>query len=320
MILSRSYCPLACLVGGLAFCAEFTALADAAPSPTTYTSLRPVQSRGLRMMDNLIHWGTAPNSAAVCLRPVKTFGYSWVTRGAPVTYSFSVGQSSCGAPFVRLIGGSAPVGFASSALARNFISLEVEEPYGSAVRASLLFKVDTTNEPPVIATLSTPSILGTWSLTMSGTNATIKAPDGTEQTAAIPEAALARFADPMSVYFGSAQRNSLDVTLKRLQITGVSEPLDETFDASKLDSSRWEVSRNWLCSSVIVPKDARFWLSSYGLSPYSGFKLQTSTSLLPGSWQDFPIPTNDLIEGRNLDSVFLPMDTNGMRFFRTLGP
>lgn len=299
---------------------ELSARADVAPPP--FTSLQPVRASGLRST-YMKNWrGEVPKPVNFCLRSVRTSGLSWVTAGTPVTYSFTIGDLTGGSAFVRLVGGSMPVLLADRSVAANVICLQVDRLADGTASACLRFKMNSTNtEPPVISTLASPRAEGTWRLILDGTNATIQASDGRTQSATLDLAALHQFADPMSVYFGGGQGepyDSLDLTLCRVSITGVADPLEETFEGKGLDSARWEFSGG---ASVVVPKEARMWLTSPALYFPGNYTLQTTTSLQGAAWSDYLVPTNSLLPyGRYMAMTAIPFDTNVARFFRTISP
>ena len=110
----------------------------------------------------------------------------------------------------------------------------------------------------------------------------------------LPEAAALAFSNPLSVYFGNMQNGADNAgqaaTYSRVQVKGValSPEIDETFAGSDLNpdplNPKWRVVGDVPNCVFIVRADHKYWVN--WSIPDSGFSLQSSPSLAPGSWTD----------------------------------
>jgi hypothetical protein len=128
----------------------------------------------------------------------------------------------------------------------------------------------------------------------------LASPSGTSTNFNMPADSAALFADPMYVYVG-VQPNNLNnigqsATLSRIQITGSGTPLDDKFTGSTLDANTWQVAAEDPTGVVAVPLDSTYWLS--WTLPATGFVVQASPSLAPGSWVDSGLTNIFQIVGR----------------------
>jgi hypothetical protein len=185
----------------------------------------------------------------------------------------------------------------------------------------MLYNADSSAGPAgTLAGIGSPSALGTWSLTFSNnTSVALASPSGTSTNFNLPADSAALFADPMYVYVG-VQPNSLNnigqsAMLSRIQITGVGAPLDDKFTGPTLDADTWQVAAEDPTGVVTVPPDSTYWLS--WTLPATGFEVQASPILVPGSWVDPGLTNIFQIGGRRrvlIPSSSLPGTNSG--FFR----
>jgi hypothetical protein len=244
-------------------------------------------------------------------------GYSWVDNPNPTTYSLTIkdypnGSHSGFQTQIFLTPGAALPTWETSPdwNEPNIVFLDIQNNADGTANATFRYKVDQANgnsmlynanpaNGPVgaLASIGNPTPLGKWSVTFSNaTSVTLTTPSGTSTNFTMPSQAATLFADPLYAYFG-VQPNALNnigqsATFGRVQITGVSAPLDDNFagvrqDPSSppiLDPATWQVSAEDPVGIVLVPPD-----SICGLDwtlPASGFALRASSSLAPGSWVD----------------------------------
>lgn len=149
---------------------------------------------------------------------------------------------------------------------------KINQPGGNA----MLWNTDPATGPVgTLAMISDASAEGTWSVTFkNNTDITLTTPSGTSTNFAMPSAAAALFADPIYAYFGIQPNNAgnigLAASFSRIQITGAPTPLDDNFtDAPGI---------------VQVPPTGVLWLN--WTAPATGFVVQSSADLAPGSWKD----------------------------------
>ena len=188
--------------------------------------------------------------------------------------------------------------------------------------------VVTTNNPnmwPIepLATLTTvaDSALGTWSVTVAGTNVTLLAPDGSSLATNFTAAQAALFADPVTVILHS-QPNTTSaygqaVVFSDFKITGNTSPFDDNFlTDSVLNTNIWRPIMTSTTSDsngvILVPTDSAYWLTES--LPDVGFSLRTSATL--GSSEAWTLPNLPSIRYNGSDHFLisnssLPSATSG---------
>jgi hypothetical protein len=182
-----------------------------------------------------------------------------------------------------------------------------------------------TGQGGTIAYVNSATILGTWSATFtSNTTVEITAPDGQTATGTLLPETAALFAGPMYVYFGTVPQSlaniGLGATFSNIAISGVANPIQESF-SSPLDPALLEESASNPSAVIqIIPSDTPFWLR--WTVPDSGYKLQQSATLTAvPAWQDAPAAETLLLRGekwRLLPASGLPNAKAG--YFRLLKP
>lgn len=249
-------------------------------------------------------------------------GYSWVGTGVPVTYALTVADYPSGAnngfqSHLMLVPGSGLPDWESSPdwNEPNLIFLDIGNGADGTGYASLRYKTNLPNgntmvynanpdNGPVgtIASVGSPTPNGTWSITFNNdTDVTLTAPNGATAAASLPAAAAALFAGSMHVYAG-VQPNRLDnigqsLTIKRLRITGVPNPIDETFTSpGVLGSETWNVAAGDRAGLIPVNPEAVFWLS-WAL-PDNGWVLNWAEDLDNNFWNGATFTAASNISGR----------------------
>ncbi len=272
-------------------------------------------------------------------------GYSWVGAGGPVTYALTLADYPSGAnegfqSHLFLVPGSGLPDWENSPdwNEPNLLFLDIGNGADGTGFASLRYKTNLPNgntmtynadptKGPVgtIASVSSPSPNGTWSITFANdTDVTLTAPGGATATATLSAEAVALFSRSNHVYVG-AQPNRLNnigqsVTIKRLQITGIASPVDEHFtDPGVLSGTTWNVSAGDRAGLIPVPADADFWLS-WAL-PDTGWTLQWAEDLDNNFWNDIALPSSLNIGGQRRSLVRvadLPTAFFGNYFFQMI--
>jgi hypothetical protein len=226
--------------------------------------------------------------------------YSWLGQGnTPVTYSITITNYPDGHAFFQSHIFLVPDGGNDTSVdynAASVIALDIRNLTDGTAAAVFRYKVNHTYADSQPAVLACPEgILGTWSMTfLNDTNVTVKAPNGATTNFVLPEADALTFYNPLSVYFGNMQNGEGNagqaVTYSRVQVKGVtgSPEIDESFAGPELNADPlnpiWRVVGDVPNCVFIVRPDHKYWVN--WTIPDSGFSLQSSPDLSPGSWVD----------------------------------
>jgi hypothetical protein len=131
---------------------------------------------------------------------------------------------------------------------------------------------------------------GKWSVTFSGdTHVTLTAPDGSSTEMDMPAEAAALFAGPLHAYFG-VQPNQLvnigqGVVVKKIEITGTTTPLSDTFEGTALNTDVWALAAADSKGVRVIGSETP-WKVTW-TTPAAGFVLQTAATLsAPAPWTD----------------------------------
>ncbi len=230
---------------------------------------------------------------------------SWVGQGdTPVTYSITIASYPAGYNSLQsqiFLVPNAPEGNDSSVdySAATVLALDIRDQADGTAAAAFRFKTNKVNanasdyRPAVL--VCSNGVLGTWSMTfLNDTNVTVTAPNGASTNFALPEAVPMEFNNPLSVYFGNQQNGAGNAgkasTYSRVQVKGVtlSPEIDETFAGPDLNPDPanpiWRVVGEMPSCILIVRPDHKYWVN--WSIPDTGFSLQSSPDLSPGSWAD----------------------------------
>jgi hypothetical protein len=143
-----------------------------------------------------------------------------------------------------------------------------------------------------LAALDSTKILGTWKVAFDNdTSVTLTAPDGASTNFAMAAEAVARFANPLTVYFG-AQPGNLDYigsgyVFSNVKITGVPSPIDDSFTGADLDPLIWAKAAENTAGVLIAPPSAKCWLT--WTLPAVGFGPQASSALVGAPWTELDL-------------------------------
>lgn len=243
---------------------------------------------------------------------VTANGVSWLGASGPVTYSLNLGgfadaaHSGFQAQIFLIPSASLPGETAPDYNEANLIFLEIGINGNGSGYANLRYK---TNQPsgnamvynnnpdngPVgfLGSIGSASPLGTWKLTFNNnTDITVTEPGGNTADFSLGADAAALFADPVYAYFGG-QPNQLanigqSMVIQRIQVTGVANPVDDSFTSSPLDSSVWQVRAADPSGLVVIPPGTAYEVN-WTLPDY-GYSLQ-SASAVTGTWVDAGLST-----------------------------
>jgi hypothetical protein len=168
-----------------------------------------------------------------------------------------------------------------------------------------------------LASINASTPLGTWSLGFSNnTSITVTTPDGTSTNFTMPSAAAALFADPLYAYFGIQPNNAVGIgqsaTFSRVQISGVSTPVDDHFNAGALNSTVWQVVAQDPAGVQVVPANSAYWLS--WTLPANGYNVLSASAIGAGGWTDAGLTNILSFGGHNMTlitSTNLPGATTG---------
>lgn len=274
--------------------------------------------------------GSPYPSARQSIRTVSGWGpFSWVGNGQ-VSYSFTVNSFNAVTTNFQMHlflvpnadDSTAPDWYNPDVLA----ALLLPQADGSVVwRVQAKTNCTGSCAWQVYGLVTNASPLGTWSLNFADdTNLTLTTPDGHQITVTLPAELAARFADPLSVYFGVMTGDfGRSVTLSHVQISGSQiMTLQDDFSAG-LDTNLWEVIAAYPPSVQPVPANA-WWLMWTSLD--TGFVLATNSNLAnPGGWgtNQLPVavqlgPLNYALLTTNAAYTTRPIafPANGSLFFR----
>ncbi|HTY88096.1 MAG TPA: hypothetical protein VMB80_11570 [Candidatus Acidoferrum sp.] len=173
-------------------------------------------------------------------------------------------------------------------------ALLLRQPDGSAAWR-VLAKTNSSNMMPatVYGQITNASLVGTWTLKFNDdTNLTLVAPNSNGVPFTLPVELAARFADPLSVYFGVMPNDSASadpsVVLSRVQISG---PLITTVQddfSTGLDTNVWQVKADYPPGVQPVPSNA--WRLMW-TTPDTGYLLATNANPAnPGGWGTNQLP------------------------------
>jgi len=169
------------------------------------------------------------------------------------------------------------------------------------------------------------SVLGTWTVTVNqDTNITMMAPDGTTSSFLMPPEDAAQFAGGITVYYGIVPGQTANVGQKAIlsgvQIkSGATTVLEDNFSTSPLDLGVWLVrAANPAGGVAVITPNEPYYV--WWTTPATGFTLQTSGDLTPGSWSDPGVA--DVAVGAKRRALIplsaLPSTSQG--FFRLIKP
>jgi hypothetical protein len=311
----------------------------------------PPPSLSIAKADPGLHLYASADGAQYQRQNIRTISpeYSWVDAGQPVTYSFDVkefpGTNYAGFQMhMFLVPGAPP----SSTTAPDWnepdvIFFQLGNNSDGTGTATFHYKVDQANgnsmywnsdatAGPVgsLASISDPKLTGRWSLTFSNnTDVTITTPSGSSTNFVFPADAVAKFANPLYVYFGD-QPNTLanigqGVTLSHVAISGAGTPIDENFtgvipnegDPLQLDPNIWEIVADNKPGVVLTDPNAS-WTASWTV-PATGFEIQTSPTLTSPSWA--PIAATPVQVGtQKMVTLTSDMAQGKTAFFRLVKP
>jgi hypothetical protein len=286
----------------------FIANTNTAPPPAPTLAVRKSAASGLQI------FASAPG-AQYQRQNIRTVNpaYSWLTSSKPVTYSITIADYNAAQngfqTHMFLL--PDPSGNATSPDWNypNIIFLDIQNQNNGSANASFRYKVEEPNGNTMIyntnpnatyasgnpvpvgtlATISNPTPLGKWSLTLSNNSVTLTTPSGTSTNFSMPAAHAAMFADPLYAYVGVQPNNANNIgrsaTFSRISITGgVETPIDDTF-ASGFDTNRWQIIADNQAGINAVPPDS-FWLIWSALTSPDYSVLQATTNLTSKSWFD----------------------------------
>lgn len=152
-----------------------------------------------------------------------------------------------------------------------------------------------------IAFVNSTTMLGTWSVTFTdATTVEIKAPDGQTATGTLLPETAALFTGPLYAYFGTVpslvSNIGLGATFSNISITGVANPINESF-TSPIDPALLEESATNPAAVIqVIPSETPFWLR--WTVPDSGYKLQQSATLTAApAWADYPAGESFVLRG-----------------------
>lgn len=256
---------------------------------------------------------------------IRTAGtdYSWLAPFVgPVTYSFTladfpiVGGNGFETRMMLVGNNAAPGQFADYNEANVVYFRVVDNPGGPGYIAELRYKSAAANsnifDGPLVARLATPTVLGTWGITLDGTNALLFAPDGTTTNGAFGQDVLTAFQQSTAVYLGVLPNDTPNLgrsaTFSGVSVTGANTPLVDNF--TTLDG--WVTSVAADPTGVLINPEGAIGKVTWPASA-TGFTLRSVSQLV--SAPDWPLSS---LTVRTVGSKYVAVfgtDT-GNAFFR----
>jgi hypothetical protein len=237
---------------------------------------------------------------------IRTVGnqYSWVGASQPVTYSITIRDYPGGTynnfqTHLFIVPGTALPTWETAPdwNEPNVVFLNLGNNANGSGYAVFRYKTNQPNGNSTfyttsgsIASIGSPQMRGTWSLTFDpGGQISLTSPSGANTNFAMPPEAVSLFTGPAYAYVG-VQPNSLanigqSVTFARIEISGLANPIDESFSSATLPSTL-EVVADHTAGILPVPPEAVMWLN-WSL-PDRGFSLEYTDGLDEGD--DFGVP------------------------------
>lgn len=239
--------------------------------------------------------------------PAATRNYTWVGRSQPVTYSFTI---------TNFPDATTNPNFEVHLWMINYDTLNNQNDetwsevdyngtdvvclklrnYGLMGEFSFNYKTESAYSTSYnfVDSLYDLSLLGTWSVTFTPDGlVTLTGPSGATEAFALDPNVAARFSGHMSLNFGVTKNgdeanDGAFATFSAINVTGVPNPIAETFAGAALNSS-WRPALNDQAGFWFVPADTAKWLT-WNL-PDGGFTLQ-STPSLTGAWTPATVPAS----------------------------
>ena len=264
--------------------------------------------------------------------PASTRNYTWVGQSQPVTYSFTITNfpdSSTNADFEAhlwlinydtLNNQNDETWSEVDYNATDVVYVKLKNSYGSGVEFSLNYKTGSSFSTifTSVGSLYETSALGAWSVTFTPDGmVTLTGASGNTQSFALDPAVASQFSGQMSLNFGvtknaDSSNNGIFAAFSRIDVSGVPNPIAETFAGPALDSS-WRMALNDPTGLWFVPSGTAQWLT-WNL-PDGGFNLQTANDL-NGPWTSLVPPYTYQGPASKSVPISAVSLTSGSAFFR----
>jgi len=273
--------------------------------------------------------------------PSGNYAYSWVNAGQPVTYSFTLTNFpdytanpgfEAHAYLINYDTLPAPIAWnetygAVDWNAADIINLKVVNSANGGVDFSFTFKTNLpgANIDQNFASIHGDTALGTWALTFhDNTSLTLSGP-GVSGDFTLPTEVANAFMGQMFLHFGTFKNriinNGASATFSKIEVTGVSIPINETFPGPGLNPDPanpfWRLAADPVGLTWIPPGTA-YWLT--WTLPDVGFSVESSASI-NGPWS--PAGISFVADGTTSRSGAVPataLPSPGTGFFRMVKP
>lgn len=173
--------------------------------------------------------------------------------------------------------------------------------------------------PGLVADLTVPSALGTWTVTFTGAQGiSLAAPNGASTNFSLLPDTAAVFGSQAYFYLGVTPSNTNNIgqsaTVSRvLMYSGSSTNVDDRFATAPLDSNYWQVLADIPPAVFVAPAESSLWIS--WTLPDTDFGLQATTNLTDStSWAD-PLPLT-VFQNNTRRQVLLTNELISASFFR----
>lgn len=226
---------------------------------------------------------------------------SWVGKAAPTTYEFTVREvpDAGYAGFqthIFLVPRDPRTGAGPDWSQPDVVFFDMQVQGDGTFSATFRHKTDEPNANSFLygdgslGTVASSTAVGRWGMTFTDDkNITIFSPEESTDLV-LPDAAVAKFSDPLTVYFG-CQPNAPErigqktvLAQAKIEVNGGSYNIWSDFDGP-LAPDTWELAAENPAGIMVLGEDTAFWVS-WSL-PDTGFALQATTDVVSGEWSSY---------------------------------
>ncbi len=264
--------------------------------------------------------------------------YSWVGSGTnQVTYSLTITNFPSPAnsnfeAYIFLAPSNSVTGGPTEPnpdwVEADIVTLSIQNNADGTATGNLSYKTADGNDNfylTSVGTVSSPSPLGTWSITFTNNDyVTITSPSGAVTNTSFQIGDGSLFGNLVTAYIGiqpnSTNNTGQQAVFSKFQIISNGLPLlNDNFSTPTVNASTWLIAAEDPTGVLQIPQNAAFMLN--WTLPATGFTLQTSANLAdPNSWHASGLQSTIF---NNQGTVIIPStftSTNNPGFFRLVHP
>lgn len=235
---------------------------------------------------------------------IRTVGdnFSWVGSGSPTTYEFTIRdvpdvEFAQFQTHIFLVPRDPRSGAGPDWGQPDVVFFDMRVLDDGAFSATFRYKIDMPDSNSFmfggegeLGSVTSSTAVGSWGLTFNDDkNITIFSPEASADLV-LPDAAVAKFNDALTVYFGcqpnATERVGQKTVLAQARIEGAAGGTDITDSFSgPLDTDTWELAAENPAGIMILDEDVAFWVS-WSL-PDTGYGLQAATDVVSADWNPY---------------------------------